>query len=75
MGNTVTAPEKGLLLNNKFNGKYRELDILPELKRNSLVSVCKLSDSGYTTFFLPDDGGTTIHSSKDIVIKVKNKQD
>ena len=73
-GNTDTASEKGLLPNVKLHEKSRELDMLPQLKQNSLRSVCRLSDTGYTTIFHPDDGGVTVHSSEDIAIKVKKKQ-
>ena len=73
MVNTAIASEKGLLPNEKLNGKARQLDIIQELKHNSLLSVFKLSDSGYTQTFHPYDGGVTVHSSEDIEIKVKNK--
>ena len=62
-----------MLQNNELNAKARELDILPELKHNSLLSVCKLSDAGYTTVFHPGDGGVTVHWSDDIVIKVSKE--
>ena len=41
-GNTANATEKGLLQNRGLNTKARELDILLELKHNSLLSVRKL---------------------------------
>ena len=72
-GNMANATEKGLLQNNELNAKARELDILPELKHNSLLSVCKLSDAGYTTVFHPGDGGVTVHWSDDIVTKVSKE--
>ena len=56
-----------------MNTKARELDILPELEHNSLLSVCKLSDAGYTTVFHPGDGGKTVHWSDDIAIKVSKE--
>ena len=56
-----------------MNEKARELDFLPELKQNSLPSVCKLADSGYTTIFHSDDGVVTVHFSEDIAIKVKKE--
>ena len=57
-----------------MNEKARELEILPELKHNSLPNVCKLADAGYIAIFHQDYGGVTVHSSEDIVIKLKNKQ-
>ena len=57
-----------------LNEKAIELHIIPELKYNSLLCVCKLVDAGYTTIFYPDEGGSTVHSSEDIAIKVKKKQ-
>ena len=62
-----------MLQNNELNAKARELDILLELKHNSLLSVCKLSDAGYTTVFHPGDGGVTVRWSDDIVIKVSKE--
>ncbi len=42
---------------------------LPNLTTNSLVSVPKLADAGYTTIFHPGDTGVTIHGSGDVVIQ------
>ena len=42
--------------------------------KQSLLSVFTLAYAGYTENFHPDDLGLTIHSSEDIVIKVKKKQ-
>jgi hypothetical protein len=39
----------------------RMAHVLPKLKTNSLVSVSKLADSGYTTVFHPAPGGVTVH--------------
>ncbi len=35
--------------------------VLPNLTTNSLVSVPKLADAGYTTIFHPGNKGVTIH--------------
>ena len=72
-GTTANTSEKALLPNEKLNCKARELDILPELKENSLLSVCKLSDSGYTTVFRAGDGGVTVHWHDDIFIRVSKE--
>ena len=47
--NTAIDSEKEVLPNEKLDEKSIETDILPELKHNSLLSVCNLVDSGYTT--------------------------
>jgi len=44
-GTTANASMKALHPNTKLNEKARELDILPELKNNSLLRVCKLADA------------------------------
>ena len=72
-GTTVNASMKALHPNTKLNDKARELDILPELKNNSLLSVCKLADAGYTTVFHANNGGITVHSIDDIVIRVSKE--
>ena len=74
MGNTATDSEKGLLPNENLNDKSRELDILPDLKHNSLLSVCKLVDAGYTTIFHPYDGVLIVHSSEDIFDKGRKRR-
>ena len=72
-GTTARTSNKALLINSKLNEQARELDILPELKENSLLSVCKLSDAGYTTIFHAGDGGVTVHWHDDIFIRIKKE--
>ena len=72
-GQTSNTTEKALLPNKKLNNKARELDLLPELKENSLLSVCKLSDAGYTTIFHPGDGGVTVHWHDNVFIRVSKE--
>ena len=72
-GVTANASVKALHPNTKLNEKARELDILPELKHNSLLSVCKLADAGYTTIFHANDGGLTVYWTDDIVIRVSKE--
>ena len=55
-GNTANASEKGLMTENGLTEEAREVDVLPDLKHNSLITVSKLSDTGYTTVFQPNDG-------------------
>ena len=63
--------KKALLPNTRLNKQARELDILPELEGNSLLSVAKLSDAGYTSIFHAGDGGATVHWHEDVFIRVK----
>ena len=72
-GATTQTTKKGILPNSNLNDAARELDILPELKHNSLLSVCKLSDAGYTTVFHAGDGGVTVHWHDDVFIRVKKE--
>ena len=72
-GQTSNTTEKALLPNKKLNNKARELGLLPELKENSLLSVCKLSDVGYTTIFHPGDRGVTVHWHDDVFIRVSKE--
>jgi len=72
-GVTADTSVKALHPNTKLNKKARELDILPELKYNSLLSVCKLADAVYTTIFHANNGGVTVHWTDDIVIRVSKE--
>jgi len=72
-GITTNVSAKALHPNTRLNKQARELDILPEFKHNALLSVCKLSNAGYTTIFHPNDGGVTVHWADDIYIKVKKE--
>ena len=42
----------------------RNAHVLPNLTTNSLISVPKLADAGYTTIFHPHEGGVTVHAKK-----------
>ena len=72
-GQIARASKKAKLPNAKLNDAARDLDILPELKENSLLSVCKLADAGYTTIFHAEDGGVTVHWGDDVYIRVKKE--
>ena len=43
----------------------RTAHVLPSLTTNSLVSVPKLADAGYTTVFHPENKGVTIYKGSD----------
>ena len=64
------ATHKAMLPITQLNNDAREIDILTALKSNSLISVGKLADAGYTTVFHPEDRGVTGHRGKDIATKV-----
>ena len=68
-GHQTTTTQKAKLPNEKLNEKARELDLLPGLP-NSLLSVGKLADAGYTTIFHPETGGVTVHAPGDIKIEI-----
>jgi hypothetical protein len=51
----------------QLDPKPREADILPGLKK-SLLSVKKMSENRYTTIFLPDNKGVTIHKKGTLTI-------
>ena len=70
-GHTAATSEKALIPNKNLNEKARQCDLLPELQDNSLVSVCKLADAGYTTVFHAGEGGVTVHWHKDVYVQVK----
>ena len=69
-GAVSQTSEKALIPNTKLNEKARQCDLLPDLEENSLISVCKLADAGYTTVFHPGEGGVTVHWHEDVYIKV-----
>jgi hypothetical protein len=60
-GETITASHKTELPFPTLSAKARQADVLPGLRQNSLVSVGKLSDAGYTTIFHPKGEGVTVH--------------
>ena len=70
-GSLAQTSEKALLPNKKLNEAARDLNILPDLSKNSLFSVCKLADAGYTTIFHPGEEGVTVHWQDDIYIRIK----
>ena len=72
-GTISQTTTKALLPNTRLNKQARELDILPELKGNLLLSVAKLSDAGYTSIFHAGDGGATVHWYKDAFIRVEKE--
>ncbi len=47
--------------------------MLPGLRPNSLVSIGKLADAGYTTIFHPARQGVTVHQKKSVHIRLLRK--
>ena len=45
-----------------LSASARHAHVLPNLTTNSLISVPKLADAGYTTVFHPHAGGVTVHA-------------
>jgi hypothetical protein len=48
--------------------------VLPGLRPNSLFSIGKLADAGYTTIFHPARRGVTVHQKKSLHIQLLHKQ-
>ncbi len=51
----------------------RKAHVLPGLWSNSLVSIGKLADAGYTTIFHPAGRGVTVHQKKSVHIRLLHK--
>jgi hypothetical protein len=61
------------LLFDALTNDARKAHVLPELRPNSLVSVGKLADAGYTTIFHPSGRGVTVHKKKSMHIRLLHK--
>ena len=61
---------KALLLMMQLMQIAKESNILPLSKTNSLVSIVKLVDSGFTTILYPNDRGVMVHGPGDIEISI-----
>ena len=59
-GSTIRGSVKATLPFHTLPKRAKEVDVLPRLQQ-SLLSVGKLADEGYTTVFHPRDRGVTIH--------------
>ena len=68
-GHPRAASERALLPNTSLRQEARQADLLPGLQ-HSLVSVGKLSDSGYVTIFDAWDKGVTVYDRNDVQLKV-----
>jgi hypothetical protein len=63
----LQSSSKNKLPFKQLDRKGREADILPGLKKQ-LLSMNNMSENGYTTIFLPDNHGVTIHKEGTLTI-------
>jgi hypothetical protein len=66
-GNIIRTTKKTSLPFQQLTKRAREAHVLPHL-RQSLLSVNKLSEEGYTTIFHPENEGVTIHKRGTLTI-------
>lgn len=72
-GSSITATHTTMLPFAALSDKARKADILPGLQPNSLVSVGKFSDAGYTTVFHPHGEGVTVHQKNTLHLRTFRK--
>jgi hypothetical protein len=72
-GSSIQATHITLLPFESLDISARKADILPGLRTNSLVSVGKLADAGYTTIFHPRGKGVTVHKKNTVRLKLHCK--
>jgi len=70
-GNTIQTTNRTSLPFRQLSKKAREAHVLPHL-RQSLMSVNKLAEEGYTTIFHPETEGVTIHERGTLTITTSN---
>ncbi len=56
-----------------LSAKARRAEVFPGLRQNSLLSVSKFSDAGYTTVFHPHGEGVTVHKPCSLKIQARRK--
>jgi hypothetical protein len=66
-GNSIRTTKRTSLPFQQLSKRAREAHVLPHL-RQSLMSVNKLSEEGYTTIFHPENEGVTIHKRGTLTI-------
>lgn len=64
-GQAIKSTAQVLLPFDKVKQSARIAELVPHLKQNSLVSVGKLADAGYTTVFLPHNEGVRVLDNDD----------
>ena len=70
-GSTIAATHTVDLPFRALSTAARKAHVLPNLTSNSLVSVPKLADAGYTTIFHAGNSGVTIHDDNEITIQTR----
>ncbi len=66
-GNIIRTTKRTSLPFRQLSNRAREAHVLPQL-RQSLMSVNKLSEEGYTTIFHPENEGVTVHEKGTLTI-------
>ena len=72
-GSSIQATHTTMLPFESLSPEARKADVLPGLRPNSLVSVGKLSDAGYTTVFHPSGEGVTVHKKNTFRLRIWRK--
>ncbi len=72
-GQTIKATHTVDLPFANLSSEARNAHLLPQLATNSLVSIPKLADAGYTAIFHPGNKGVTIHKPNSFDIQSKKK--
>ena len=67
----TTKASKEAKLHHKLREPARTVDIVPELKHNSLLSGSKFADANYVTILTPDE--VLIYDGADLTIKVSSE--
>jgi hypothetical protein len=73
-GQTIKATHTVDLPFANLSSEARTVHVLPQLATNSLVSISKLADAGYTANFHPGNKGVTIHELNSFNIQSKKSQ-
>jgi hypothetical protein len=69
-GSTINAMHTTELPLHALTSDARKAHVLPGLRPNSLVSIGKLANAGYTTVFHPTGRGVTVHQKKSLQIRL-----
>jgi len=70
-GDIIRMTKRTSLPFQQISKRAREAHVLPHL-RQSLMSVNKLSEEGYTTIFHPENEGVTVHEKGTLTITTSN---
>ncbi len=73
-GQTIKATHTVDLPFANLSSEARTAHVLPKLATNSLVSIPKLADAGYTAIFHPGNKSVTIHEPNSFDIQFKKRR-